>query len=212
MVAIGGGGALEGGGWAEIVAEGFDGEDGLHDWGGTEAVAGDGFGGDEWWWGGEGGAEGGGFCGVVGGGAGAVGEDEADGGGGEVGGAEGGVDGALEPIAFGVDGGHAFWGGEERPAAECGERGSAAAGGGAEGFEDEHGGTGAGDEPVAVWEERAAGGVGEDPGGGERGGDERVEGVVGAAGDHGVGVAEGDLFCGCGDGEGTGGAGGGDGP
>ena len=37
------GGALERGGRAEIAAEGFDGEDGLHDWGGSEAVAGDGF-------------------------------------------------------------------------------------------------------------------------------------------------------------------------
>ena len=42
-VAVWGGGALERGGWAEIAAEGFDGEDGLHDWGGSETVAGDGF-------------------------------------------------------------------------------------------------------------------------------------------------------------------------
>ena len=42
-LAVWGGRALERGGRAEIAAEGFDGEDGLHDWGGSEAVAGDGF-------------------------------------------------------------------------------------------------------------------------------------------------------------------------
>lgn len=42
-LAVRGGGALERGGRAEIAAEGFDGEDGFHDWGGSETVTGDGF-------------------------------------------------------------------------------------------------------------------------------------------------------------------------